>query len=149
MTDCFVTPHPLPTKQKKVLLVFHPENVSVGKKALLSDPWVPSPSLVITNWLVWYVPRVSETMKRSNENGIEWKLSYNHSKWALAKDDSDRFGGIFGEIGDQNSPLLNEGRRICKKSNPAKVYLQNSNLVETTRYLQNCYAKVIFFATHS
>ena len=56
---------------------------------------------------------------------------------------------FFGEIGDQNSPLLNEGRRICKKSNPVKVYLQNSNLVETTRYLQNCYAKVIFFATHS
>ena len=144
-----MTPHPLPTKQKKELLVFHPENVSVGKKALLSDPWVPSPSLVMRNWLVWYVPRVSETMKRSNENGIEWKLSYNHSKWAFAKEDSDRFGGIFGEIGDQNSPLLNEGRRICKKSNPAKVYLQNSNLVETTRYLQNCYAKVIFFATHS
>ena len=95
------------------------------------------------------MPRFSEIMKRSNENGIEWKLSYNHSKWALAKEDSDRFSGIFGTIGDQNSPLLNEGRRICKKSNPAKVYLQNSNLVETTRYLQNCYAKVIFFATHS
>ena len=64
-------------------------------------------------------------------------------KMALAKKDSDRFGGIFREIGDQNSPLLNEGRRICKKSNPAKVYLQNSNLVETKRYLQNCYAKVL------